>query len=381
MAVGKGEFARRTALDKQLPEVFVNNTDPADGSKENISSLYPPESWEIARNYSGLLGVVPSSFSSVIRSLMNDEVRNKGELQHGTRFLVERLAKSRSIKACLYFGALTFHADKVEGKAKITDRELVDLYRPAELAGIIGIAYLFRRARKLCDPGQFSSITNHFQMTVDVGTHIGYAIPAISPIVGFLAGGMPYLGLSPFLFYDRKGFIEYAKHLRTKQMLFDYEYELQRWSCTSAQIGSVMMQALGLSVPMAHAYATGVTVKSAKVLDEVPDAYRFSLVAIWINAMMDTLAEPEMVHNAQYYPTQAALARLIENVKEVRDSGSVHCWMIRGSHDVSPESTPALFSSQPPEPRPAGVPVSDEELTKLDTDIEDILGDEEDEPS
>lgn len=348
---------------------------------EQTTQIYPPESWDIARNYSGLLGVVPSSFSSVIRALMNDETKNNAQLAAGSRFLIERLAKSRSVKACLYFGGLTFQTMRVEEEPYLSERQLVNLYRPAELAGIIGVAYLFKRARKLCDPGQFSSITNLFQMTLDMGMHIGYAIPAISPLVGFLAGGMPFLGLSPFLFYDRKGFVEYARHLRTKQVFFDYEYELQRWSCTSIQIASVMMQALGLGVPMAHAFSTGLTVQSKQLLESNEDAYKFHIAAIWINALSDKNAAPEMVHKAAYYPTQGALNRLLEATKVVQESGSVHCWMIRGAHDVSPESTPQLFkegavTEVEQGPPPAGSPVSGEELAKLEDDIEDVLGDE-----
>ncbi len=305
----------------------------------------PAESWEVALNYSGLLGIVPSSFSSVIRSLQINQSKSDAELSPSTRFMIERLVRSRSLKACLYFAAQTFVPERIAEEPYVSERCLVNLFSPRELAVYVGLSYLFKRARKLCDPAQFTMITNRFQECADLGGYVGYAIPALGPATSIITGAMPYLGLAPFLFYDRRGFIDYTRHLKKNRISLDQSYELQRWSCTSVQIASVMLQSLGLGVTAASAFATGLTAESEQVISEIPDANVYHLAAIWIRALEDSGTEPKIVHKAEFYPTKAAMQRLIARAGELREKGSPFCWLLRGAFDISPESTPRLYAS------------------------------------
>lgn len=347
--------------------------------------LNSSESWEVALNYSGLLGVVPNSFSSVIRSLLIDQNRKEGVLSPSTRFMIERLAKTRSIKAPLYYGALTFGADRIQDEEYVSERALVDLYTPAELASIVGISYLFKRSRKLCDPGQFAMITNRFQECADLGAHIGYAIPAISPVAGIIAGAMPYIGLAPFLFYDRRGFIDYTRHLKTARKALDFDYEMNRWSCTSVQIGAVMLQALGMGVATATAFATGVADQSEQLVNDTPDALRYQTAMLWLRALEETGNEPQVVHRAEFYPTKAALERLLVATAELREKGSPHCWLLRGAFDISPETTPQLFKEgsvhevvgNQLEMATTEIQEASRVVSELENDLKEVLEDEE----
>jgi hypothetical protein len=312
----------------------------------NSIPVFSPESWSVALNYSGLLGIVPGSFSSVIRSLISDQNKNNGSLSIGTRFMIERLIKSRSLKAALYFGALTFQSDKIANEKYLGEKQLVNLYTPAELAVIVGIYYLFRRTRKLCDPSQFTMITNRFQERADFGGLVGYAIPKISPAVGIITGTMPILGLAPFLFYDRRGFIDYAMHLKREELEFDAKYELKRWSCTSIQIAAVMLQALGLGVPTAMAFAVGLMTDSKKLLNETTDAINYATALNWIRSIELTSNEPDIVHKAEFYPTKQALVTLKEASQTLKENGSQYCWLLRGAYDITPKSTPKLFRAE-----------------------------------
>ncbi len=314
------------------------------GAAADAHSGFAPESWDVALNYSGLLGVVPSSFSSVIRSLLIDHGRNNKSLSPSTRFMIERLVKSRSLKASLYFGALTFQPERIEGAKYLGERQLVDLYTPGELAVIVGISYLFKRARKLCDPAQFAMITNRFQESADIGAYIGYAIPGISPMVGIVSGSMPFLGLAPFLFYDRRGFVDYIRHLKKCKLNLDAEYEANRWGCTSVQIASVMLQALGLGVATATAFSVGLSSNSDQLVNQTQDAIKYKTALIWLKAMEETGKEPDIVHRAELYPTKAAMEKLGMQVAELKEKGSSHCWFLRGAFDISQDTTPQLFS-------------------------------------
>ena len=351
----------------------------------STSSSFPPESWEVALNYSGLLGVVPSSFSSVIRSLLVDQNKNRATLCPSTRFMIERLAKSRSIKAAMYYGALTFQPLRVEDEPYISERALVNLYQPAELAIIVGISYLYKRARKLCDPGQFTMITNRFQECADLGAYVGYAIPNISPFVAIITGAMPMLGLAPFLFYDRRGFIDYTRHLKHTKATLDLEYELKRWSCTSIQIAAVMMQALGLGVSTATAFSTGLTGHSGQLINETPEAIKYQTAQVWIKSLEEGGGEPQIVHKAEFYPSKQALNTLLTRVSELREKGSPYCWLLRGSYDISPEQTPQLFKSGNSDDLATGQleMVADEikeasrMVSEVEADLKELLSDEE----
>lgn len=299
--------------------------------------------------------------------------------------MIERLVKSRSLKATLYFGGLTFQPEKVEEQAYLDERNLVDLYMPGELAVIVGISYLFKRARKLCDPGQFSFITNRFQESADLGAYIGYAIPTISPIVGISGGAMPYLGLAPFLFYDRRGFVDYVRHLKHNRMNLDPAYETNRWGCTSIQIAAVMIQALGLGVPLATAFSIGLTSQSEQLIGDTPDALRFRTIAQWLKALEDTGEEPKIVHRAEFYPTKSSMVQLLNQVSELKEKGSPYCWFLRGAFDISPESTPQLYTESGKEPSISNqldmaaseIQEASRVVSEIEADLKDVLEEEE----
>ena len=344
------------------------------------------ESWEVALNYSGLLGVVPSSFSSVIRSLLVDQQKNGGNLSPSTRFMIERLVKSRSLKAAVYFGALTYFGGRIKDQPYLSERALVNLFSPAELAAIVGLSYLFKRARKLCDPAQFTMITNRFQECADIGGHIGYAIPGISPFAGILTGAMPYLGLAPFLFYDRRGFIDYTRHLKSTKQCLDLSYEMRRWSCNSIQIASVMLQGLGLGIGTASAFSTGLTSETNQLIEATPGAEKYQLASIWLKSLEESGDEPKMTHKAEFYPTKAAMGTLLARMLDLREKGSPYCWLLRGSFDISPQNTPQLYTPESMQEdslsaqidlAKAEIDEASKAVAEVEADLKDLLSEDE----
>lgn len=298
------------------------------------------ESWELARNYSGLLGSVPSPFATTIRMLLLDEKRSAGIMSPVSRFLIVRLLKGPSIKAAVYFSALTFHEERITTLPYVPAEALVALYRPLDLAVVTGMVYLYRRVRKICDKDEFVHINNALERSIEVGGHLGIAIPTIGFAHGLVSGGIQQLALGTFLHHDKKGYVEYRRHLKSKGFTYDESFELARWGCTSAQVGAVLLQALGFGVGLANAFG------GQKASEDAPDekeAYIFKIAGLWCETLIKTGAPPNIVHKGEFYPAQESLKKLLDKVTVVRNQGSRHSWLSKGKKDVSRTATPQLY--------------------------------------
>ena len=299
-----------------------------------------PESWEVAINYSALLGTPPSSFSSAIRSLLLDEERNKGQLSPGVRAAVLRLMNSPSMRVSVHFAALELFPQKFAGQSELRSEALIAPFRPFELATLLGLVYLFRRARKLADPEEWALVQSGMVRAVELGALVGIAIPKIGFATGMFAGGLHTLALITFHLHDRKGFKEYRRHLKSKALFFDGNYEMQRWGCTSPQVGGLLIQNLGFGMTLARAFAHSLIHRSSMAsggarASEVTDSHRGFLVAFdWIDSLAKTGQPAETVHDARYYPLQAAREQLLSSVQQLTTGAARVSWLAATKEDL-----------------------------------------------
>lgn len=301
--------------------------------------------WSRARQLADSVGPMPVSFTTPIRALLIDQ-RACRALRPASQFLVTRLMRSPTIKAVVYYSALTFHGDRLNNAAYLTSAELLRTFAPDETAALLALIFAASRTAKLgklLDCPEWQSLLETATLRGEIGGHVGYAVPGLGAAQGMLVGAMPFLARGVFLALDREGAVLYARHLQAKKLPYDLDFELSRWQTTHLHVGANMLQMLGLGVPAAHAFVTGLN--RSKEPDSATDqlAYEFFVLDDWINVLLETGAEPSHMHLGRYYPAQRDAHKLLYEVDRIRREGSKHLWLQRSRRDINPHDTPQLF--------------------------------------
>lgn len=305
--------------------------------QETPLDIYTAESWEYSRNYASLLGEIPNSFGSTVRSLVSDHEKNAGALSAGTRFLAARLIRSQSLKASFYYAAQTFKPDVIAQKDSISDKDLVDIFTPYEIACLLGTIYLYKKAKKLCDPGEFAFIAPALIKEIDIAGAVGAAISGIGLGNGLLSCGMRYIACMTFLKHNTKHFQEFRRLLKNQKTIFSLKHESEYFGCTVPQIASIFLQTLGFGIEFANRYAMDFS-NPELLTKTVPTSSPFKVTQLWIRSLTDKAAVPDVIHDTKYYPKNAeATNRLIE-IAKAEPTG----WLDKNSDDINPEKTPKL---------------------------------------
>lgn len=298
--------------------------------------------WENARGYANLLGQLPSSFSSTMRTLKGDA--DKGlPAGKSALFLANRLASSPSMKVSLYFALKTYQPELLEGKSVITSKDLVKLFKPEDLLAFMGVSYLYRKAKKLAQEEEWALYTKGIHARADLGIFLGYSIDKVGAAKGFFTACMDTIALTAFHLHDKKGFTDYRRSLKSKNVVIDAAYELQRWGCTRYHVASILIQSLCLGVPFANSYAVGLLAEDSAENSLSPDAYAFKVTKVWIDSLEKTGKTPDRAMRTDFYPETAAFKRLTDQVARVRSEGSLYSWLEKSKDNLSPEATPHLM--------------------------------------
>ncbi len=302
------------------------------------------ESWDYARRFAGLLGAVPSSFSSTIRGVLGDWEKSKS-LSHGNKYEINRLLKTASVKAPAYYAGVTYFPDKIGDLERIGPEEFLSLYSPPDLCAVIGLVYFYRRAKRMVVADEWPFIGGPTLVSVDLAGLIGFSIPAIGANVALLSLGLWGVAYSTFAIHDKKGFTEHRRELKVKKLSRSDELEMQRWGCCGYQIATVLAQALGFGVQFSECMTRGLSpdTRGSSALDR--EAYRFAIAYMWHESLLATGKIPNIAHRGEFYPSKGAVAALEEAALQLKNSGSSVAWLEKNKEDISPDLTPALFSS------------------------------------
>jgi hypothetical protein len=341
-----------------------------------ITELNTPESMQNARAYAGLFGEIPSSFTTVLRTLLVEHEKNGGSLSAGGRFAAGRLLRSNSIASPLYFASKIYRPEIFAGPGVFNSNRFMDVYSPFDLAVLIGTIYLYRRAKSVAEADEWAYIIADLQERVDISYQVGQAIPKIGGTIAVLCTAFPTIALATFQRHDKKGFKEYRRHLKSKGRAFDTIFEMRQWECTSVQIAAVFLQILGFGIEFSGNFSRGLL--SVPPLQNKLDstAYRFPLCSLWVDALLKSGAVPDMVHRGDFYPQKDALTTLLERVQRIRDGANRHPWLKATKDELTPDSAPELFqkpktsAAAAPEPQ-AELPDNGDDLAEVETILEE----------
>ena len=334
-------------------------------SSDCSAILNTPESWDAARRYAAQLSTVPASFQTTIRTLSSEHVAgNKSESQ-ASYFNVGRLVKSQSVKAALYFASRTYHAEVIQPKAFLSDRDLVNLYQPGDLAALFAVLYVYRKAQRVCTNDEWQFITKMLHDQADIAAFIGGAIPRMGLSLGLILGALRPVGFAFIAKLKEKDFREYRRYLKTKGIFSDLAEEQQRFGCTAIQVASILVQSTGFGIPFADALTRGATTFDVYDKTLEGEALAVKTLDVWLQSMINTGNAPDLRHRGEFYPLKEVLDRLLSQVERVRSNGSLFAWLDKNKDDISPEKTPQLFQKDAaPSAAPEAAGEVDEEVVK-----------------
>jgi hypothetical protein len=322
--------------------------------------------FELAREFAASFGNYSAAFTTTIRTLLNDEQEARpGEqpaMSDASRFLVSRLVKCPSILAPLYFSALTFHENKLKEMQCARAENLITLYTPRQLAAILGVIYIFRRIEGKCDPDQWQAISDSLQLAVDIGMHLGYAIPDLDPARGLLTAACKGLAWGTFAIQEPGMLKKYRISLRVHKLPFDLEKELELWGTTHLHIGSIILCSLGFGKEFANAYFAGGSDLSDPRLDQ--EAVLFRVTMQWMNSLATTGEPPETTLGDHFKLSEDTSDQFVDLIQRMLIRGSKHRWLAKRKEDIDPVKTPDLYIE--PAPQAADLDISSD-LTAPDS--------------
>lgn len=310
--------------------------------------LGSPEAWENARVAAEILGAVPSSFSVCVRFLIQDFTQNNNVISHTSKYNLRRLLKSPNFLAPLYFAARTFYPEKRSEFYPFTHNTLANIFSAQELAHIVALLFVYRKLHKHCDKEQWQFVAESVHVFGEIGGLVGQAIPRIGLARGMVLGAMRHLGKAMFLRVDKKGFTQHRRKLKIENMLHDLDEELKRWHCTHIQIGSILIQTLGLGVSFADSFVLGLSGDNINDPVLTKEATDIRVANFWIESLFQECKVPDITHKGEYYPLTDALEKLLELVELTRQNGSSYSWLEKTAEDITPQTCPELFKAEKP---------------------------------
>jgi len=324
---------------------------------------YSPESWEYARGYAGLLGQPPSSFSTVIRGLVQDHLAKREFCSGNPKYFLLRLLKSRSLLAPMHAALCAFDPDEFTKDTKANPEEIVKTFTTFELAYMLALVYLARKAKHICDPDEWEILSKLLNQSANAGYLAGRAIPPIGSTIGLMEGSIRFLGLSTFLKHDMKGFKDYRREVKKKGGDWEELTEYEKWGCNSLQIASVLIQSMGFGIPCANAYINAFSIQGeVGDLATVEKMKQFKMSSVWRNLMLAGISDPKFPLPAKFYPDKGVLTAAMELFKNLESDPALGFWLDKTKDDLPEDGvlTPTASS--------AGAPALDGEISAEEMD-------------
>ena len=301
--------------------------------------------WVIGSQYAQMIGAAPSSFSTLIRGLLQDSVKNDNKISFHHQQAMVRFLKGESMKAPFYFAIKTFKPEVLTGKP-VPLKEIVHSFKPYELASYLGFLYTYRRVRSLVkNESEWDYLREVIVPRSEVACFLGYAIENIGPGLGLIAGGVRFMGWVPFVMHDEKGYIEYRRHLKKSQLVYDLDYEMERWGCTHSHIAAHLLIGMGFNKEAAMEIGQGLLKQELPAERDGKTQYAVKLIEVWTDSIIKTGQQPDMTHSGNFYPVAEKLEYLLSNTASTLATSSQHFWMEKQKADVNESNAPEIFGS------------------------------------
>jgi len=293
------------------------------------------------QRFTETFGRAPSSFASTIRHLITDNASDPSTITPENNKNVISLLSGRTAKTVFYFASKTLHEDIFEVDETPSQQTLIDSYDSYTLASIIAFTFLYKRSQRLCHQDDWHLIGKPLSYHANLGAHIGLTFPDIGPGFGMLASAIAYVSFAMFLACDETTYKSYKNHLRTSKQFFDSEFEIKKWNCTSAEIGSHLLLTMGFGGALAFDYIQAFSAESEKAVASSDIAQRIYKARKWVEVLHKHELRDEIIDtrlNAILSPEEKS--NFISRLTELKQKADLHNWLDKDKND-----SPAIISA------------------------------------
>jgi hypothetical protein len=302
--------------------------------------------WDYAKAYAGLLGNPHRLFTNNIRYLREQAEKTGNVFLPSTasrQYPLSTIIHSPSFKSVIYYAALALQKDKLKALPALTPATLLTVFTPEELAAVIAITYLYRRAKKNIDPRVWEGVAGEVHVQMEAGYQIGAHIPAIGQSRGLLIGSVRYIAMSLFAKKDARGYKLYKRHLNEKELLFDIADETKRWQCNHLQICSTLIQSIGFGLGA----ASGIVANSYPTEGQSPEiiakAQSWYATRRWIESILEQERAPAELQGIEEFSIAPdTLALMQERIEGIYKMGSSFDWVDKTKDDLPKDLEEAL---------------------------------------
>lgn len=308
-------------------------------STQFLSKSEESEVWKSARRHKDLIGYIPSFVSATIRGIQNKCW--DAPLDKGSRHSMGRLIKSQGVKAPIYFLAKTVRPEALENKEYISNKDLLEMFSPKELAAAMALIFLYRKLGSRCPKEEWGRFSRILQQHVDIGATVGTCIPRIGLTTGLIASSIRYFSMATYLIRDAKKFIDYRREITKAKVPYLYERELKDWNCSHMHIASLLIQSVGFGKDLANSYFSGVSGISEELLTDL--GLDFRVASAWIDALHFGGELFEIGRETEYVVEGDKEEVLIQECNSIASDGSRYSWLSRTGKDISPGEVPQLW--------------------------------------
>ena len=299
-----------------------------------------PDGWQQAKKYASVLGLVPSSFSIAIRTMISDHLKNDASLRPVTKYHVCRLMNGPSFKSMLYFASMDLRSGYLKDQKAINVGSMVDLFEPFDLAVMVGSYLIFRKWRKFIGKEEWNWLVSQFTEESQIGAQLGAAIPELGIGAGIMISTMPGLALGTVLKHDQKMVQKYM-HTRAKTG-WSEKTQLECFGCTLNQITTHILCSMGFSTEIVNSYTSAMDPSRFFNAEDKGLLPRMQMARYWVEALLAGKTQPLHKIPGKFFPMETAKKLLETKIVDIK-ANSPH-WLTRGKADIDPTKTPALFA-------------------------------------
>jgi hypothetical protein len=301
--------------------------------------------WHRASTIVRPMGSIAGNFAAAVRSLLLYHEQGTSTLSAGVQTHMLRLLRNSTVKASYYFGSLAYRPSKIQNLSSIKPRDFLNLYQPFEHAVLLSYCYLFRALAKKSNKEEWEYVQSPLYESLEIGACIGNSIPQVGFGIGLLARGFRYLAFAPFLMNDHKGFVQYRRHLRSKDLPFDEKRELEIWGCTNIHVAALLMEYMGFNHSVAHQFVAAAE-KNTSINPDAKYGVSFRAAEALIDSFTESGEIPERLPSwtgSSLVLTKDQRSQLVSDLNRALGSSHRIEWLNKNSSSLSPSTTPQLF--------------------------------------
>jgi hypothetical protein len=299
-------------------------------------------SWAEAKKQAAALGVIPSSFSVVVRALINDQVTFKAKIRASNKFQVARLLKGPSFKVMLYFATKSLRPLKLAGLSSWNVGSMMTAFEPLDLAALIASFVYYRKCKKLVPEHAWGNFNLPLCKEPQFGAAIGTAVPEIGAGLGLVISSFQHFARCSFALKHVDAYAKYSAQAKSGTAASILRLEQESFGCSASQVAVMLLSAAGFGTDIGNGLSIALDPSrpSATLKDEW--AARMRHARIWVDTALQGLDQPSDKIAARFFPNNEQHEWLKQYNKLVRE-GQIG-WLQRTKSDLTAKEAPELFA-------------------------------------